>query len=146
MNIFQGKATHPKNHPPNKINLPKSIALTVTFCLSPCCRPAHFKIKRGQTMCTNSSKLSGTGGSQRDSRELIRANHSQLKPPIFIVRQANSPGSLEFPIRANHPIRANRANRFTRITPLSFQNCCAKCAFICVGDILLGLAFPFNAA
>ena len=38
---------------------------------------------------------------------------------FFIARQADSPESLEFPIRANHPIRANRANRFARITPLS---------------------------
>ena len=62
--------------------------------------------------------LSGTGDSQRDSRESIRANHSQLKPQ-FIARQADSHESLEFPIRANHPIRANRANRFARIAPLS---------------------------
>ena len=38
--------------------------------------------------------------------------------PIFIARQADSHESLEFPIRTNHPIRANRANRFARITPL----------------------------
>ena len=35
-----------------------------------------------------------------------------------MARQADSPKSFEFPIRANHPIRANRANRFARITPL----------------------------
>ena len=65
--------------------------------------------------------LSGTGDSQRDSRESVRANRSQLKPLFFIARQADSPESLEFPIRANHPIRAgaDRANRFARITPLS---------------------------
>ena len=40
--------------------------------------------------------------------------------PIFIARQADSHESLEFPIRANHPIRAKRANRFARITPLRF--------------------------
>ena len=40
--------------------------------------------------------------------------------------------SHEFPIRANHPIRANRANRFARITPLSLQ-----------GIPLLFLCFPF---
>ena len=34
------------------------------------------------------------------------------------MRQADSHESLEFPIRANHSIRANRANRFARITPL----------------------------
>ena len=39
---------------------------------------------------------------------------------IFIAHQADSHESLEFPIRANHPIRTNRANRFARITPLSF--------------------------
>ena len=58
--------------------------------------------------------LSGTGVSQRDSRESIRANHSQLKTPIFIARQADSPESLEFPIRANHPIRANQS----QLTPV----------------------------
>ena len=57
-------------------------------------------------------ELSGTGDSQRDSLESIRANPSQLKPPIFLAHQADSHESLEFPIRANHPIRANRANRF----------------------------------
>ena len=35
------------------------------------------------------------------------------------MRQADSHESLQFPIRANHPIRANRANRFARIMPLS---------------------------
>ena len=45
-----------------------------------------------------------------------------MKSPIFIARQADSHESLEFPIRANHPIRANRANRFARITPLSEGN------------------------
>ena len=59
------------------------------------------------------SLISGTGDSQRDSRESIRASHSQLKPLLSVVaHQADSPESLEFPIRANHPIRANRANRF----------------------------------
>ena len=47
--------------------------------------------------------------------------------PIFIVRQADSHESLEFPIRANHPIRANRANRFVRITPLSVLPCLNEC-------------------
>ena len=37
------------------------------------------------------------------------------------MRQADSHESLEFPILANHPIRANRANRFARITPLRVQ-------------------------
>ena len=64
------------------------------------------------------SLISGTGDSQRDSRESIRANHSQSKPLFFRARQADSHESLEFPIRENHPIRANRANRFARITPL----------------------------
>ena len=68
----------------------------------------------------------GTGDSQRDSRESIRANHSQSKPPIFIARQADSHESLEFPIRENHPIRTNRANRFARITPLSYRHFCGK--------------------
>ena len=38
------------------------------------------------------------------------------------MRQADSHESLEFPIRENHPIRANRANfRFARITPLRWK-------------------------
>ena len=47
--------------------------------------------------------LSGMGDSQRDSRESIRARESfTIQTPIFIARQADSPESLEFPIRANH--------------------------------------------
>ena len=63
------------------------------------------------------SELSGTGDSQRDSRESFA-----IATPIFIARHADSHESLEFPIRANHPIRANRANRFARITPLRPRN------------------------
>ena len=58
--------------------------------------------------------LSGTGDSRIDSRESFA-----IETPIFIARQADLHESLEFPICANHPIRANRANRFARITPLS---------------------------
>ena len=46
--------------------------------------------------------LSGTGDSQRDSRESIRANRLAIETLIFIVRQADLHESLEFPIRANH--------------------------------------------
>ena len=53
-----------------------------------------------------------------DFSESIRANHSQLKPNFFCASQADSHEPLEFPIRANRLIRANRANRFARITPL----------------------------
>ena len=59
--------------------------------------------------------LSGTGESQRDSRESIRANHSQLKP-LFLqcIR----------PIRLNHlNLRFARITRFARIVwidPLSW--------------------------
>ena len=49
-------------------------------------------------------KLSGTGDSQRDLRESFA-----IAAPIFIARQADSPESFEF------PIRASRANRFARI-------------------------------
>ena len=52
-----------------------------------------------------------------DSRESFA-----LETPIVIVHQADSHESLEFPIRANHPICANRVNRFARITPLSSRN------------------------
>ena len=44
-----------------------------------------------------------------------------IKTPIFIARQADWPESLGFLLRANHPIRANRANRSARITPLRFR-------------------------
>ena len=56
----------------------------------------------------------------RAIRNVIRANRESfaIETPYF-VRQADSHESLEFPIRENHPIRANRANRFARITPLS---------------------------
>ena len=88
-------------------SLPKSPTIEVTNSSD---KPrAHLPVKR--EMC-------GTGDSQRDSREMIRANHSQSKP-LFLQRvRRDSHESLEFPIRANHPIRANRANRFARITPL----------------------------
>ena len=52
-------------------------------------------------------------GMTRDLRESFA-----IETPVSIARQADSPESLEFPIRANHSIRANRANRFARITPL----------------------------
>ena len=58
----------------------------------------------------------------RAIRNAIRANRFariiRNWNPIFIARQADSRESLEFPIRANRVIRANRANRFARITPL----------------------------
>ena len=60
--------------------------------------------------------LSGTGDSQRDPRESIHANHSQLKTPIFIARQADSPQSLEFPIRSREPCESIRTNRATQRT------------------------------
>ena len=63
--------------------------------------------------------LSGTGDSQRDSRESFA-----IETPIFIARQADSPESLQFPIRANHPIRANRANRFARIMRIDSHESC----------------------
>ena len=70
-----------------------------------------------RTVCENDvPNLSGTGDSQRDSRESFA-----IETPIFITRQADSHESLECPIRANHPIGANHANRFARITPLSPQ-------------------------
>ena len=55
----------------------------------------------------------------RAIRNAIRAKRFAIETPIFIACQADSPESLEFPIRAKHPIRAIRANRFARITPLS---------------------------
>ena len=69
------------------------------------------------------SVLSGTGDSQHDSRESLRANRFAridsresfaIETPMFIARQADSHESLDFWV-----ICANRANRFARITPLS---------------------------
>ena len=71
------------------------------------------------------------GDSQRDS---VRENHSQFKPLFLKRKSADSHESLEFTIRANHPIRALRANRFARLTPLSprlsmtFHNFVRPCA------------------
>ena len=56
------------------------------------------------------------GDSRRDSRESFA-----IQTPIFIARQADLPESFESLIRTNHPIRANRANQFARITPLSLE-------------------------
>ena len=42
-----------------------------------------------------------------------------IESSIFTAHHADSHESLEFPIRANHQIHANRTNRFARITPLS---------------------------
>ena len=54
-------------------------------------------------------------------RTAIRANHSResfaIETPVSIARRTDSHESLEFPLRANRPIRANRAKRFARITP-----------------------------
>ena len=58
--------------------------------------------------------LSGTGDSQRDSRESIRANHSQLTPHSFIVRQADSHESLEFP-DSRESCESTRANHATKL-------------------------------
>ena len=48
-----------------------------------------------------SLRLSGTGDSQRDSRESFA-----IETPIFKARQANSHESLEVLIRANHATKA----------------------------------------
>ena len=59
---------------------------------------------------SNMWNLSGTGDSQRDSRESIRANHSQLKP-LFLQRVT--------PIRTNHSnFRFARITRFARIVQI----------------------------
>ena len=76
------------------------------------------------------SPVSGTGDSQCDSRESFA-----IETPNFIARQADSPESLEFPIRVNHATKfphivyptsqlpnttmmlsANRCNSLRRIT------------------------------
>ena len=42
--------------------------------------PCLFPKNQGKEGQGNNYELSGTGDSQRDSHESIRANHSQLKP------------------------------------------------------------------
>ena len=72
--------------------------------------------RKGSLSCAlNNINLSGTGDSQRDSRESFA-----IETPIFIALQADSHESLELLIRANRVIRANRANRFARIAPLRY--------------------------
>ena len=62
-----------------------------------------------RTPLHNYTHLSGTGDSKRDSRESIRAKHSQLKP-LFLYRV--------------RPIRSNHSNfRFARIEPDSRESC-----------------------
>ena len=65
-----------------------------------------------------------------------------------MARQADSPESLEFPIRANHPIRANRANRFARITPLRLEASLLAiellCLQLCLGAFLLTIGPVFT--
>ena len=79
--------------PPNKTRTPRNGIRTKTLPVTP------------------SPALSATGDSQRDSREFIRANHSQLKP-LFLKRVR--------PIHPNHSnFRRARITRFVRITPLS---------------------------
>ena len=88
--------------------------------------PIHGAISRYIHICCRARLLALVAWA---IRKAIRANRFAridsrepfaIETPIFIVREADSHESLEFPIRANHPIRANRANRFARITPLSF--------------------------
>ena len=76
------------------------------------------------------SKIMATSQFVRKSRfqPLPRtATHGKLRDPFrnwnpyFYSASGRSPESLEFPIRANHLIRVNRANRFARITPLRLQ-------------------------
>ena len=70
----------------------------------------------------------------RAIRNAIRANRFariiRKWNPDFYSFQADSHESLEFPIRANHPIRANRANRFanhaTKVFPLRWPPRCWK--------------------
>ena len=46
-----------------------------------------------------------------------------IETPTFIACQADSPESLEFPIRTNHLIRANRANQFARNHATKAETC-----------------------
>ena len=77
------------------------------------------KLPHSETPPLHLSHLSGTGDSDGRFARIDSRESFAIETPIFIARQANSHESLEFPIRANHPIHANRANRFARITPLS---------------------------
>ena len=77
---------------------------------------------QGRSVREKSVRANGPILVARAIRNPIRANRFariiRNETPIFLARQADSQESLEFLIRANHPIRANRANRFARITPL----------------------------
>ena len=64
--------------------------------------------------------LSGTGDSQRDSRESFA-----IDTPMFIARRADSPESLEIPIRANHAIR-HRTTEVIPRHPWKSKSCCAR--------------------
>ena len=78
--------------------------------------------------------LSGTGDSQRASRESIRANRFAIETPIFIARQPDSHESLAFPDSREsldsrescESIRANHATKFqinqTAETQIMFQD------------------------
>ena len=88
---------------------------------------------------TDSYKPSGTGDSQRDSRESIRANHSQLNPYFYsasgrfaritrISDSRESPDSRESceSIRANHATKLTNATfKSTRLfyNAASFAHC-----------------------
>ena len=64
---------------------------------------------------------------ERAIRNTIRAfRFARISPQLtslflWRVRPIRTIELLEFPIRANHPIRANRVNRFARIEPLRVQ-------------------------
>ena len=50
-----------------------------------------------------------------------------IETPIFIVRQAGSPESLEFPTRANRTIRANHATKLVQKTLFSDRDTITPC-------------------
>ena len=85
--------------------------------LDQCFQACFRKLEKAVAVCGMRSGVpEATPGKSRDLvaraiRNAIRANRFAIETPIFIARQADSRESLEFPIRTNHLIRANRFAR-----------------------------------
>ena len=69
--------------------------------------------------CLIQKHYSGKGDSQRDSRESIRANHSQLRPQFYSASGRFARITQISDSRESPDWCANHANRFARITTLS---------------------------
>ena len=68
--------------------------------------PDPQKVPQKRLKSQGNNRNSGTGDSQRDSRESRES--FAIDTPMFIARQADSHESREFPIRANHATKTMR--------------------------------------